>query len=114
MASLRRKGAVVSGRLRIQTTALTTGADNAPGTHRPGHHFRGVCAARDRRRVEDDVAVAGSPAPASEPGGWRFAPSRAARDRTAGTVGRGGAALCAAQATAAVELRRIGVSSRGF
>src|SRR6516165_8171337 len=40
----------------------TAGADNASGTHRPGHYIRGFCAARDRLRVEGDVAVAGWPA----------------------------------------------------
>src|SRR6266403_184663 len=51
---------------------------------------------------------------AGEPGGRRFAPPRAARDRAAGTAGGDGAALCAAQATAAVELRRAGLLPRGF
>src|SRR5690348_9230192 len=49
-------------------TLLTAGADNASGTHHPGHYIRNVCAARDRLRVEGDVAVAGWPRPADQPG----------------------------------------------
>src|SRR5215472_5053233 len=87
---------------------------NASGTHRPGHYIRGLCAARDRRRAKGHLAVAGSAACANGLGGWRFASRWAARNRTAGIAGRGGAALCAAQATAAVELRRAGLSPGGF
>src|SRR5207302_3805771 len=49
-----------------------------------------------------------------KPGGRRFAAPRVARDRTPWPAGRDGAALCAAQATATVELRRAGLSPRGF
>src|SRR5205085_7933919 len=84
------------------------------GTHRPGHYIRGFCRARDRLRVEGDLTVAGSAEPAGEPGGRRFASSRSARDRPPRAAGGDGAALCAAQATAAVELRRAGLSPRGF
>src|SRR4029077_20751425 len=93
---------------------LTAGADNASGTHRPGHDIRGLCAARDRLRAEGRLAVAGQSVRAGEPGGRRFTPPRAARDWAARTAGGDGAALCAAQATAAVELRRAGLSPRGF
>src|SRR5262249_47744712 len=44
------------------------GADNASGTHHPGHDIRSVCAARDRLRTKGDVAMAGRPAPADQPG----------------------------------------------
>src|SRR4051794_30122605 len=88
----------------------TAGADNASGTHRPGHYIRGLCRARDRLRVEGDFTVAGSTARAGEPGGRRFAAPRVARDRTPWSAGRDRDALCVTQATAAVELRRAGLS----
>src|SRR3984893_10945697 len=108
-------GPAVSGRLRLQATASpkptrAAGADNASGTHRPGHYIRSFCAARDRLRAEDDLAVAGWPARAVKPGGRRSAPPRGARDRTARIVGRECVALCAAQAAAAAELRGAGLS----
>src|SRR5215475_7587067 len=49
-------------------TALTAGANNASGTHHPGHDIRSVCAARDRQRIKGDVAMAGGAAPADQPG----------------------------------------------
>src|ERR1700751_3753838 len=49
-------------------TTLTAGADNASGTHHPGHYIRSVCTARDRLRTKGDVAMAGRPAPADQPG----------------------------------------------
>src|SRR4051794_500118 len=87
---------------------------NASGMHRPGHNILDLCRARDRLRAEDDVAVAGSAARAGEPGGGGSASPRTARDRTARPASGDGAALCAAQATAAVELRRARLSPRGF
>src|SRR5262245_31250134 len=33
-------------------TALTAGANNASGTHHPGHYIRSICAARDRQRIK--------------------------------------------------------------
>jgi hypothetical protein len=59
--------------------------------------------------LKANLAVAGSAARAGEPGGRRFASPRIARDRTPRPAG-GGAALCAAQATAAIVLRRTGLS----
>src|SRR5438477_8607722 len=106
--------AIESKAQRSQSATLTAGADNASGTHRPGHYIRGFCRARDRLRVEGDLAVAGSAEHAGEPGGRRFASSRSARDRPPRAAGGDGAALCAAQATAAVELRRAGLSPGGF
>src|SRR5207248_10741443 len=52
-------------------TLLTAGADNASGTHHPGHYIRSVCAARDRLRTKGNVAMAGRPAPADQPGRGR-------------------------------------------
>src|SRR4029077_17943091 len=92
----------------------TAGADNASGTHRPGHDIRGLCRARDRLRVEGDLAVDGAAPRVGQPGGRRFASPRAARDRTPRPAGGDSAALCAAQATAAGELRRTGLSPWGF
>src|ERR1700730_9779163 len=100
--------------IESKSPARTTGADHASGTHHPGHDIRGFCAARDRLRVEGDVAVVGWTARAVELGGQRFARARATGARTPGTAGRGGSALCAAQARPAAELRRAGVSSGGF
>src|SRR5260370_1656824 len=96
--------------IEIQSAPLTAGADNASGTNRPGHYIRGLCRARDRLRVEGDLTVAGSTARVGEPGDRRFASPRVARDRTPWPAGRDSDALCAAQATAAVELRRAGLS----
>src|ERR1700740_2877770 len=49
-------------------TTLTAGADNASGTHHPGHYIRSVCTARDRLRIKGDVAMAGRPAPGGQAG----------------------------------------------
>src|SRR5438477_12904279 len=106
--------AIESKAQRSQSATLIAGADNASGTHRPGYYIRGLCRARDRLRVEGNLPVAGPAEHAGEPGGRRFASSRSARDRPPRSAGGDGAALCAAQATAAVELRRAGVSPRGF
>src|ERR1700730_15737321 len=76
--------------------------------------MRGFCAARDRLRVEGDVAVVGWTARAVELGGQRFARPRATGDRTPGTAGRGGSALCAARASPAAARRRAVLSSGGF
>src|SRR4051812_9012903 len=59
-------------------------------------------------------AWAGRPAGSGEPGGKRPAARGAAPDRTAGATGGDGAALCAAQAAAAVQLRGIGLSLGRF
>src|ERR1700737_5114766 len=58
--------------------------------------------------------MAGGPARAGKLGGGRSVPPRGARDRTARIVGGECAALCAAQAAAAAELRGAGLSPRGF
>src|SRR5205085_10665378 len=102
--------AIESKAQRSQSTTLTAGADNASGTHRPGHYIRGLCRARDRLRVEGDLAVAGWAARTGEPGRRRFASPRTARDRAPRPAGGDRAALCAAQATAPVELPRAGLS----
>src|SRR6201997_5848987 len=92
-------------------TLLTAGADNASGTHHPGHYIRGVRAARDRLRVEDNVAMAGWSARADQPGGGRSAAAGGAPNRAARTAGGKRAALCAAQAAAPAELRGAGFPS---
>src|SRR5216684_554029 len=91
----------------MQSTTLAAGADNASGTHRPGHYIRGLRAARDRLRVEDHLAVARPPARAGQPRGRRLASPRAARNRTAGIAGGDRAALRTAQAAAAVEYEEL-------
>src|SRR5436309_5934465 len=106
--------AIESKAQRSQSATLAAGADNASGTHRPGHYIRGLCRARDRLRVEGDLAVAGSAARAGEPGGWRFASPRIAQNRTPRPAGRDSAALCAAQARAAIALPRARLPPRGF
>src|SRR2546430_8894802 len=108
-------GPGVSGGVASETPCTHTepppaGADNATGAHRPSHYIRGFCAARDRLRVESDLAVAGWAAPAGEPGCGRSAPPRGARDGTAGVAGGDGSALCAAQAAATAKLRGVGLS----
>src|ERR1700737_1110436 len=107
-------GEVAAARHCIAKPTRTAGADNASGAHRPGHYIRSVCAARDRLRAEGHIAMAGWSARAGKSGGRRSAPPRGAPDRTARIVGGECVALCAAQATAAVELRRAGLSPRGF
>src|SRR5580704_13089935 len=87
----------------MPSATVTGGADNASGTHHPGHYIRDFCRARDRLRVEGDLAVAGPAEHAGEPGGRRFASPRIARDRPSRAAGGDGAALRAAQATAAWE-----------
>src|SRR4029077_215662 len=92
---LRGFGYAAGANARLPSTNPTAGADNATGTHRPGHYIRGFCAARDRLRVASDLAMAGWAAPAGEPGGGRSAPPGGARDRTAGGARGGGSAECA-------------------
>src|ERR1700739_2449078 len=67
-----RRFRISCGCTALQSEATrTVGADNAPGTHHPAHYIRSVCSARDRLRTKGDVAMAGRPAPAGQPGcGW--------------------------------------------
>src|SRR6201993_1469197 len=89
----------------IPKPTLTTGADNASGTHRPGHYIRSVCAARHWLRAEGDVAGGGWSARIYQLGGGRSAPAGSAPHRPARIASGERAALCVAQAAAPAELR---------
>src|SRR5208282_947949 len=99
---------------RIDYFEPVVGADNASGTHDPGHYIRDLCATRDRLRAEGDVAMARWPIWAGQPRGGRSAPTGGARDWPAGIASGKRAALCTAQAGAPAELRRAGLSPGRF
>src|SRR5271166_1977192 len=103
------QGPAVSGKLWDQATdskskTVTTGADNASRTHRPGQPIRSLRRARDRPRAEGDVAVAGRASRADRAGGRGSAPTRRSGDRATGAVGRVGLALRASQAASPAQL----------
>ena len=66
------------------------------------------------RELKADLGVAGWASRAGQPGGGGSAPRGGAGDRTARPAGGDGAALCAAQAVPAAELRGAGLSSGGL
>src|SRR3954454_8821400 len=112
-ASERRRCQVDFGSLS-PNQPVTAGADNAPRPHCPNQPIRCVRQTRDRRRAEEDVGVAGWATDPPRPGRSGPPPRRGARDRTARSACRGGAALCASQAIPPAELRGIGLPSRGL